>query len=187
MFYFYFSPWICIFIWSARSLFSFFSSFNSILQVICWIFKLRIKFYFKKSFFPLWLIFCKTFLCLFKNSPYNHFYIISSLQGSSFVYLGWFLFQVSEVLSVTFWPVCIGYWRRLRQWWTHRKWGWKGSLISQGAQLGSLLWPGGVEGPGRKGGSRGRRVCLYTRGWFTSFYSRIQHSIVKQLYSNVVV
>lgn len=80
------------------------------------------------------------------------FTFISSLQGSSFVYLGWFLFQVSEVLSVTFWPVCIGYWRRLRQWWTHKKWGWKGFSV--------LTWRGWTGQVGREA-QGGGAVCIH--------------------------
>ena len=88
---------------------------------------------------------------------------ISTLQDSSFVYLGWLLYQVSEGLSVTFWPVCITYWRRLRQWWTHRKWGWKGSCIAQGAQLGALCWPGGVKWARSEGRFKGEGISVYIR------------------------
>ena len=88
---------------------------------------------------------------------------ISTLQGSSFVYLGWLLYQVSEGLSVMFWPVCITYWRRLRQWWTHRKWGWKGSCIAQGAQLGALCWPGGVKWARSEGRFKGEGISVYIR------------------------
>ena len=53
-----------------------------------------------------------------------------------------------------------------------------------GALLCALWWPRGV---GRAGGSWGRHksgAYMYTYSWFTSLYSRNQHSLVKLLDSN---
>ena len=42
---------------------------------------------------------------------------------------------------------------------------------------------GGMRGDVWEGGSRGKGY-MYTYNWFTLIYSRNEHNIVKQLYSN---
>ena len=44
------------------------------------------------------------------------------------------------------------------------------------------------DGMGVKVGGRfERRGCIHTCSWFTSVYSRNEHNIVKQLYSNLKI
>ena len=49
--------------------------------------------------------------------------------------------------------------------------------IAQGTLLSALWWPKWEGNPKRRG-------YMYTYSWFTSLYSRNQHNIVKQLYTN---
>ena len=70
-------------------------------------------------------------------------------------------------------------------WWTYTtmceiiSW-WEPAVYS--TESSALWWLRRVRLGGWEGGSRGGYMCIYS--WFTSLYSRNQHNIVKQLYSN---